>query len=535
MPILGSSKAAAVGAGVNNLSLSASASVMPRALVVIGTNAAAKDGTTTENVPRLSGGPAEAGTLYGFGSMLHRLVLAAWAGHGGSIPTWVIPQHEAGGAVAATSTTFAITGPATASGVLAAYVAGKRYSVSVASGDSAATVGTALAALINADTECPTSASGTATVTLLAKSKGPWGNSISVAVNALPGDALPAGISVVVTVLASGAGVPTIASALNGLGTGSNRNTLPDGRHMTDLVHGYLGTATAQAATVQDQTSLTAISAYGGLANEDPPLGCYDHLVAKPFRAVHGDVTTGAAVPAAATSLATTNTWDRTSGMVCAPGSLTHPSEIAAQAMAVIALKAADVPASGYVGLPLTGVDLGYVANQAGTRWTNEYTQRDTAVKAGVSPTLVQGGVVLLQNVVTFYMGNTSVPANSNGYGEMVHLAKLQNMLYAEAINFRGPKWVGYFIVTDTALVTDPAAKAKARDIDAVKDDCVALIKSFAGYGWIYEIDNAIKSVAVTIRPDGTGFLPTFAVQLSGVGNVIDLTMAFDTAIQAAA
>lgn len=532
MPILASSKAAAVGAGVNNVPASATASVMARNLVVIGTNAAAKDGTVTENVPRLSGGPADAGSIYGFGSMIHRLIVAAWAGHGGAIPTWVIPQHEAGGAVASTSNTFAVTGPATAAGVLAFYVAGIRYAVTVPSGMTATQAGDALVAAMTADPACPCTGINTiGTIALTAKSKGPWGDSIAVAVNILPGDALPAGIACAVTILAAGAGVPTLATALNALGTGSNRNTLPNGQGMTDLVHGYLDAATAPTLTVQEQTSLTAIGTYGGFATSDPPDGCYDHLVAKPFRCLVGDVTTGAAVPAGLTSLATTNTVDRTTGVIAVPGSNTHPMEIAAQAMARMALVNAVRAEQMYVGQVLAGVDPGYAANTAGTRWTNDYTQRDVAVKAGISPTLVVGGYVTMQNVMTFYAGNA---ASTGGYAEMVSISKIQNMLNAETITFKSAKWQGYSIVVDTNLVTDPDSKAKARDVESVKDDCVALIKSFLAHAWIYESENAIKSIAVAIRGDGTGFTPTFAVVLSGIGNIIDVTMSFDTTIAAA-
>lgn len=523
MPILASSKAAAVGAGVNNRPAAATAAVMARNLVVIGTALAAKTGTYVPNLARLSGGPAESGILYGFGSMVHRMVKAAWAGHGGAIPTWVIPQDEAGGAVAATSNAFAITGTATAAGVFAAYIAGIRYAIAVAVGDTATVVGAALVAAMTADPDCPvTGINSTGTVACTAKSKGTWGNSIVPAVNIIPGDALPAGIACAVTALSTGAGVPTLATALNSLGTGSNMNTLPNGQGMTDLVFGYL----------QDQTSLTAIGAYGGLAPNDPPDGCYDHLVAKPFRCLVGDVTAGAAIPAALTSLATTNTLDRTTGLIAVPGSNTHPTEIAAQAMAKMALTNAIRAEQMYVGQVLAGVDPGYAANTAGTRWTNLYAQRDLAVKAGISPTLVVGGYVTMQNVMTFYAGNA---ASTGGYAEMVSISKIQNMLNSEMLNFKSSKWQGYSIVADTNLVTDPDSKAKARDIESVKDDCVALIKSFAAHAWIYETELAIKSIVVTIRGDGTGFTPTFAVVLSGIGNIIDVTMSFDTAIPAAA
>jgi hypothetical protein len=529
MPILDSSLAVAVGAGVNNVVLQPAAGVLSRNIVVIGTYNPTLNGTITDAVPQLVANDADASAKFGAGFMIHRLVKAAQAGHKGVIPVWVIPQQEVAGA-AATSSTFAITGPATAAGVFAAYVAGIRYAIPVALNDSAVTIGTALAAAINADSACPCTAAGTATVSLTSKSKGLWGNYIKPAVNILPGDALPASVACTVTVLSGGTGVPVLANALNGLGTGTNKNTLPNGQQVTAIVCGY----SAGAATL-DQTSETAIAGYNGLGNSSPPDGCYDHLVAKPLRWLWGDTTANASVPSGATTFATTNMQDRGGGLICAPGSCTHPSELAAQALGYMERINAYRAEQNYIGVVLEGVDPGYAANTAGTRWSNDYTQRDNAVKGGVTPTLCIGGYVVLQNVVTFYSCNTGVPSTSNAYRAMRNISIIQNMLAAEMANFKGPKWQGYTIVSDTNNVTDPTSKANARDVQAVIDDLVALIKSFASRAWIYDPVFSINSLkaagAVTVRTGGDGFLATISVILSGEGNILDITENIDTSI----
>ena len=62
------------------------------------------------------------------------------------------------------------------------------------------------------------------------------------------------------------------------------------------------------------------------------------------------------------------------------------------------------------MGMVLPGVEPGPTG-----MWTTDYTLRDTAVKAGISPTVVQGGYVVLQNLVTYYASNTGVAVTSNG------------------------------------------------------------------------------------------------------------------------
>jgi phage tail sheath gpL-like len=529
MPILTSSLAVAVGAGVQNVVLQPSANVLTRNIVLIGNYLAAKNGTVTDNIPVQVADDAVAGNLYGFGSILHRMVLACKAGHGQTVTMWCIPQQEPAG-VAATSSTFAITGPATAAGTLAIYVAGIRYPISVNSGDSAAMIGGNLVAAITADPNCPCTASGAASVSLVAKNKGLWGNYIVPAVNILPGDALPGGVGCTVTVLSGGTLVGTLQSALNGMGTGSNQNILPNGQQATDIVVGFAG-----ANATIDQTSETAIATWNGLGNVTPPNGNFDHLVAKPVRWLFGDITSGASVPSADTTFATTNLWDRGGGMIAAPGSNTHPVELACIAMGVLAKMHAYDAAYGPAGAVLPGVDPGYVAAQAGNRWTDAYLQRDNAVKGGVSPTRVVGGNTILQNVVTFYSTNTNVPTTSNGYRSMRNISVEQNLLSSAMINFSGPKWQGFKVVSDTNLVTDPVAKQTARDTGSVIEDWVALIKSWAGFGWIYEIDKAIASVsatgAVTVRTGADGFVSVFNVILSGEGNILDGTINFDVSI----
>jgi len=542
MPILSSSLAVARGAGVKNTSFTPVANDVARNIVIIGTFDPSLAGSiTAETVYGPYSSPGAVALKFGAGFMLDRLAIGVFAGLGtGGAGVYVIPQAEVAGA-AATSTGFAITGPSTAAGTLAIYVDGVRYSVSVASGDSAITIATAIAAAITADSHAPITASngGTANVTTTSKSKGPWGNSIPLAVNIQAGDSLPAGVGVTVTAMTGGTGVPTIANALNALGTGTNANNLPGNQWMTDLVHGYLASGTTAAATAQDQTTTTAVSTYNGLASADPPTGCYDHLVGKPFRCWTGDVTNSATVPSALTTFATTNTYDRTDQLICVAGSRTHPCEVAAVACGAVNARTGQAALRPYDGIVLSGVEPG-----PSGMWTADYTNRDTAVKAGLSPTVIQGGYVVLQNVVTYYANNTGIPSTSNGYRDSVNLAKLQNIIASDLATFRGAKWSGIAIVKDKNQVTDVTAKQYARDVQDVVDEYIALAKAWAGKGWIADATytiNALKSgmssasPPIQVRTGGDGFTAVIPIILSGQGNIIDTTINFDISFAALA
>jgi hypothetical protein len=181
-----------------------------------------------------------------------------------------------------------------------------------------------------------------------------------------------------------------------------------------------------------------------------------------------------------------------------------------------------------YVSTLLTGVRPGDKAD----RWTASYDSRDTAVQSGISPTLVEGGNVLLQNVVSFYRP-ASVPVTSNGYREMVNISKLQNILDSQKVNFSREKWQNVSIVADASKVTNPASRLKARDISSVLDDVLQLAKSWEGLAWIADFDftaDKLKadSSLITVRTGGDGFTIIIPIILSGIGNIIVTETQFD-------
>ncbi len=513
MTLQATSLAAATGVSVRNVQFQPSANNVPRKIFIVGTY----DPTITtivDEVPVLVTSPEDAGSQFGFGFMIHRLAVQSFAG-GNGVETWVIPQAEAGGSAAAVGSIDFVGSTGIEAGTVWLYVAGIVANFTVISTDTADIVATKAAAAINAIKELPVTAlAATTVVTITSKSKGTWGNFISLRFNIKAGESLPIGVTAAVTDMASGAGDPDIADALNGLGTGDDANA----EFFTDGIHGY-GQVTA---------TLDAISTYVGAGNV--AIGLYDKLVSRPFRVLTGDTVADTAGLSALIALGDGRKLDRANGVFAVPGSANHPSEIAAQAMGIMARINNDRAEQSYIGQAMTNIDPGAQSD----RWTSDYDNRDTAVKAGISPTKIANGVVVMQNVVTFYHPD-NVPGDSNGYRSMRNISILQNIMANVRITFEQEKWLGISIVADVVKVTNTTSRQKARDIDAVKDDLAALARAFEGKAWIYTasftIDKLKEAGSVSIRPGNIGFDNILSVILSGEGGIIDTVVNFDTSI----
>jgi phage tail sheath gpL-like len=512
MPLNATSKAAAVGSSVDNVAFQPAAENVPRKILCIGTYDPLKTGVVDE-VPVQVLSPEDAGDQFGFGFMVHRLVTRAFEG-GQGIPVYVQPQSEVGTQAAGEIDFTGSTG--VLAGTLHLYIAGLYVPVTITAAMTIENIADAVVAAVTAKKELPVTAVKVAVtfeVTITAKSEGPEGNNISIAFNLGANQSLPTGVVTAVTDMASGATNPDITTALNGLGTGDDANE----DFYTDVVHGY----------GVDATVLDAISTYVGAG--DNTTGLYAKTVSRPFRVLTGDVAAGSAGLVALQAIADARKTDRANGVIAVPDSESHPSEIAALAVGHMARINQERAAQHYVDILLEGI---WPGDKGSDRWTSEYDNRDTAVKGGISPTRVKSGNVHLQNVVTFYRPD-SVPVDSNGYREMVNISKLQNMMHTQRQLFEQKKWQGISVVTDVTQVTSAVDRAKARDIDSVKDDMVALYRAWAAKAWIadaqFSIDALKAAGTVTVRGDGGGFDITTEAILSGVGNIFDAVIKFDT------
>jgi len=511
MSVTPTSVAAGVFTGLKNKQFAVTAEVLARKILLIGQYDPNKT-DVVDNVPVQVLSPEDVGGKFGFGFMLHRLAIQAYKQSGG-LETWVIPQPEGSEVVASGQIDYTGTSGVLA-GTLALYIAGDRVPVTITDGMTIEEISDAVVAAITADDNLPVTASKKATTfeTLItAKSKGLYGNDISIEFNLQAGETLPTGITAAVTAMASGTGVPNIQDALDALGTGDAQNE----KFFTDVVHGY----------GQDSTTLTAIATYNGLGNDF--VGNYAKEVSRPFRSLNGDVSTGTSGLTALLAISNARKSDRTNGIIAVEGSPNHPAEIAAQVMALMARTNNLRAEESYIGKQLSGIFPGDVSE----RWSSDYDNRDTALKQGISSVIIENGVVTLQNVATFYHPDT-IALSSNAFLSMRNISIIQNLGASSKANFSREKWQSITIVDDVAKVSSSVSREKVRDVDSVIDDLVALAKAWEGLAWIFTADFTIKQLAsgnlVTIRAGNNGFDMTQPVILSGEGGILNTDVQFD-------
>lgn len=203
-------------AEMDNSAANSASSTMRRLIVgQVNDNAVSDDIGSLVLVPSV----ALAKTIGGQGSMLASMY-AAWRKTDPVGEVWCLPLKGTDGAVS--KATVTLDGAATEAGLLNLYVAGVRVQATITNGATAVQAASALAVRINATPDLPVTAAATeAVVTLTCKWKGESGNDIGLQLNRLGktnGEVIPAGLTVAVTPMASGAGVPDQIAALAALG-----------------------------------------------------------------------------------------------------------------------------------------------------------------------------------------------------------------------------------------------------------------------------------------------------------------------------
>lgn len=174
-------------------------------------------GTIAQNVLKQITDPSQARTYFGNGSLLHHMA-EVFRRQNQFTELWAIAVDDAGAGVQA-SGTLTITGPATASGTIYLYIAGRRITVGVTSGDAQNSIAANINTAIQAETSLPvTSGVSTNVVTLTARHKGLVGNEIDLRVNYREGENTPAGVGISIVAMASGATNPTLTSTIAALG-----------------------------------------------------------------------------------------------------------------------------------------------------------------------------------------------------------------------------------------------------------------------------------------------------------------------------
>ena len=432
----------------------------------------------------------EAGEKFGFGFPAH-LAARQTLRKSGIVPVFVFPISEAGAAVAGDGSILTVAAAgATSSGTISIYVGGQRIPVTIAKDTTADDIQIAIAAAINAGINLPVTALvdgvETAQTNITSKYLGLIANDISLAINLTEAekDATPDGVSFTITALSSGAGTSVITTALGNMGD--------------DWYTYIVNTFGSESVT------MAAFATH----NEDDR---WDTLVNKFYRAFYGSVDDLATITAITDAL----TVDRTNGAITSPGGYMLPLELAALAVGAMASRNQNNPPLPYTGLVLDGL----VPAVSSSQWS--YTERNAAIEAGCSTTIVEDGVIKIEDVVMHYHKAGEEPP---AYGWAVNIAKLAEWAYNVDLVFTGDNWRGKILVDNTDIVSNPDAR---RPLDAVAE--IFKLADASSYAAIITKPGTTKeNTAASIDVANPNRLNiTTLIVLSGATRIISLTTNF--------
>jgi phage tail sheath gpL-like len=162
----------------------------------------------------------QVGQLCGRGSMLHQMAVKSFLA-APFVPTFILPELDNAGGTKS-SRTLSITGTATAAGTLPVHIGDRRYPIAVPVGATGASLATALAAAIQADTDrwmdAAVNGDTTTEVDLTARHKGIDAGAIPFAICRYDNEFIPAGLTVTPSALTAGATNPDFSAAITALG-----------------------------------------------------------------------------------------------------------------------------------------------------------------------------------------------------------------------------------------------------------------------------------------------------------------------------
>ncbi|MDC7218642.1 MAG: hypothetical protein PQJ59_01805 [Spirochaetales bacterium] len=425
-----------------------------------------------EGVPKLISSREQAWELYGRGSQLSRM-LERVLDNCGTVSVYACPLAADGAAVSAAGS-FVITGPATAAGALHLYVEGEEVTVSVASGDTASTIGDSIADAINADLDLPVTASNIdGTVTLTCRWAGESGNGIDLALNLDDDDETPAGLEVTVTDLTGGATDPDLTDTLAALGD----------TWFTEIVSPF-----------DSSDALTALVNAGDDRN--------DPGVKRQILAFVGYTDT---YDNYLTELGSWNSEWLSFIPVCESAS--SPYMIAAAACAVWAKYQQATP-----GRPVRTLKIPDVLSADGNDLT--YTQKNTGVLAGGSYTENRSdGSVQFGDVCTTRT-TTDAGAATDDYQFAVIIANLQFKIYALENKFLASPYDRGVVVSDGA----GRKPSYAVTPNMVKADAIALVDDWIERGLSTDRADIVDNIEAEINSSNPGRIDLLIPDVASAG-----------------
>jgi phage tail sheath gpL-like len=377
----------------------------------------------------------QATTQFGAGSHA-ALMVAAFKEVNPFSELWVLPLQDSSGSVAATDT-ITISGTPTAPGALSLYIGTTLVQVAVATTDTPTTIAASVAVAVNAIKDLPcTAASALGVVTLTAKNKGSVGNSLQVSINflgAIAGQALPAGLTVVIADGATGSIDPVISAKL----------PLINDMAVAFFAHPYA-----------DTTSLDAFKTF--LANRWTPMFNRDG---------HAFTARSGTLSALQTFGAGRN--DEFNSVIgLEAGNLTLPLVALGNFVGQAALSLGIDPARTLQTLPL------YSVMPPKEQDAFSQSTRNTLLKSGISTVMYNGGMAMIQRAITTYQTNAFGMADTS-YLDVTTRATLsfykqsvialitskypRHKLAADGTNFGA----GNAVVTPKAIRADLVAHAR--------------------------------------------------------------------------
>ena len=412
-------------------------------------------GTATAGVMYAVESAAEAIVLFGATSQLAQMI-AAYKTHDPLTELFACSTAADAGTNAAGNITW--SGTATEAGEIVFYVGGRRVPVAVADGDTAATIETSALAAFALQNDLPvTVAANAATgVDFTAVQDGTIGNSIFLGVCLLPGERVPAGITMAaITAMASGATDPAYSGVITAMGD-----------------DWYTGIACGNPVdSVMDAFETELEDRWG------------------PMRAIEGFLYAALYDTRANLTTAGNARNSLTTRLMGAEKSaaLPLPWELAAATLAIRTARNKVDPARSVTGSSYKG----YNAAPRGARFSR--AERDVLLSDGVS-TVYAGsdGRLRLERLVTTWQTNAqSIPDTS--YQDVTTTDLLAALRYS--VRARISSKFAQFKLTDDGNPIPAGQPIVSPAI--IKDELIILFQEWQGLGWVENLEQFVEELTV--------------------------------------
>lgn len=451
-------------------------------ILIIGQQLAA--GTATEGDLDLIFSADQADLLYGIGSQLARMIRAAKNANPWT-EMWAIPLDDAGGGTAATKT-VTLTGAATADGTLHLLIGGVKIDVAVTSGDSVTDIGDAIDTAVAANTRlAATSSNAVGTVTFTLKNKGTVGQDLDISENFYVGETTPAGISVAIADVVSGATDPTVSTAITAMG--DNR--------FDYIIMPYTDTVNIAAM----ETEMT---------RRDGPLVQKYSWCANVKKGTQSELTTYG-------NSRNSQFVSTMENGIITNGSPTPSEEIVAIYGVTVGYYANIHPARPYQTLELTGM----IPPKEIDQFTQ--SQRNILLSDGIATYKVEGGKCLIERAVTTYQTNASAAPDPSFLDSNTIFTLFQ---YREQVVIRlSNRYPRHILLDDTDEIPLGVAAVRPKDI---REELISLHQELASLGWVGGLtqfaneivvvrnDSDVNRVDIQLPPDLANQLRVSAVQI---------------------